>query len=110
MMFNNLELILDEVPILLVPQIEIRNGSKIWIAEGMSVKKTRKFKSDLTYTILNYNCDNLTECLLHETLHHYYPTSEETDIEIFTEMLWQKREYKKLFQNKIVEILGDYNL
>ena len=109
-MFKDLKTILEEIPILLVPQIEIRNGKDLWIAEGMAVKKTQKDQTILNYTILNYNCDDMAKGLLHESLHHYYPTAEEIDIDIFTELLWKKREYQKLFQGKIIEILGDYDL
>lgn len=108
-MFKDLEKISKEIQILLVPQIEIRNGKDIWIAEGMAVQKTKKDKI-INYTILNYNCDDIAKGLLHETMHHYYPTAEEIDIKIFTDLLWKKPDYKSLFQDKIVKILGDYDL
>ena len=106
-MFKDLEKILKEVPILLVPTISITRGNEILTAEGMAVRREREDGSVLRYTVLNYNCDDIVKGLLHETLHHYYPTAIEKDIEIFTDYLWNEKNqyYRKTFQNKIVGLL-----
>ena len=106
-MFKDLEKILKEVPILLWDRIVWRKGNDYYEAEAIAVSRK---KNNKRYTIMNYNCDNMAQVLLHETLHHYYPKAQETDIEIFTDLLWKKPDYRKLFQNKIVEKLGEYDL
>lgn len=106
-MLKGLKEILDEVPILLTDNILWHDKDYFYRAEAVAVRNKRK---NIRYTAMNYNCDHLAETLLHETLHHYYPTAEEKDVEIFTHCLWKKPEYKKEFQNKIVEVLSDYDL
>ena len=106
-MFKGLKKILEEVPILLVPAISVIRGDKIYTAEGMAIQRAREDGSVMKYTALNYNCDDMVKGLLHETLHHYYPTAIEKDVEIFTEYLWNEKNqyYRKIFQNKIVGLL-----
>ena len=109
-MFKHLEKIIKEIPILLVTSIEISRGDKVCTAEGMAVQRTREDGSILKYTALNYNCDDIAKGLLHESIHHYYGGTDEWYVEQLENIYWEKLEYRKLCQDKIVELCERFDL
>ena len=110
MMHNDLKTILKEIPILLVPEISMIRGNKILTAEGMAIQKTKKDGSVMKYTALNYNCDDIAKGLLHESIHHYYGGTDEWYVEQLENIYWKEPKYRKLCQDKIVEMCGEYDL
>lgn len=99
--------ILKEIPIILKDRIVWRTSKDSYFeAEAIALKNN---KLNLRYTIMNYNCDNLAQTLLHESLHHHYPEFPEKTIEKLTNIYW-KSEHRKLVQNKLIEKLGEYDL
>lgn len=110
MMFKHLEKILNEIPILIVPEIKVQRGNKILTAEGMAIQKQREDGSVMKYTALNYQCDDMVRGLLHESIHHYDVGASEWYIEQVENICWEKSQYRKLCQGKIVELCGRFNL
>lgn len=110
MMYKDLETILKEIPILLAPTISITRGNNNLIAEGMAIQKSRKDGSIMKYTVLNYQCDDIARGLLHESIHHYYGGTDEWYVEQVENKYWQDLKYRKLCQDKIVELCGRFEL
>lgn len=110
---KTLKKVLDEVPILMVDACFINNLSTTEFAlRGMAVRREREDGSYLRYTILNKDCDDVGYTLLHESTHHIYKHkrfSEEV-IENLTDYYWGNRVFRKLCQNRIVELHEKYNL
>ena len=104
---RDLKNVLKNVPIVLKNRIMWKSEDGYYEAEAIAI---RQKKGSMRYTIMNYNCDNLAQVLLHETLHHCRPTAEESEIENFTDFLWRRPKHRKIFQDKIVKVLGDYDL
>lgn len=104
---RDLKNVLKSVPIILKNRIMWKCEDGYYEAEAIALRNN---KTKSRYTIMNYNCDNLTQTLLHESLHHCRPKATEKEIEQFTDFLWRRLEHRKMFQDKIVKVLGDYDL
>ena len=63
MIFKDLENLLEEIPILLVPKIEVPLDFTYIFIEGMAISKTKPNQEVLKCTILNYHCDNIANGL-----------------------------------------------
>ena len=106
MFIKDLQKILEEIPIILKNRIVWKAKDGYYEAEAIALKNN---KTKLRYTIMNYNCDHLAETLLHESLHHHSPRHSDDTIDLLTNFYW-KNKHRKLCQNKIVEVLGKYDL
>lgn len=104
---RDLKNILKNVPIILQDKIVWKDEDGFYEAESLSLRHKKGYDR---LTILNYNCDDLAKTLLYESLHHDRPLAEEEEIEDFTDFLWERPEHRKMFQDKIVQKLGEYNL
>ena len=107
---NDLEKILKEIPILLVNGIIFQRDEVTYQCLGLAVKHMKDNGKIIQYTVLDYNCDDLANGLLHESLHHYHQGTTEQLIEDLTDYLWDEKEYKKLCQKKIVELCDRWGL
>jgi len=110
MMLKDLEKILKEIPILMAPVIAVQRNEGTWTAEGMAIQRTRDDGSVMKYTVINYNCDDAARGLLHESIHHYNGGTDEWYVKQVENLLWKKPEFRKLCQNKIVEMCERYDL
>lgn len=107
---KDLSRILEEIPILLVDGIFWHDKKYIYKSKAVAISRKRKDGSLLRYTILNYTCDNLAQNLLHESIHHICSEYHDTTVEALTDYFWDELNYRKICQNKIVELLGRMNL
>lgn len=64
----------------------------------------------LKYIILDQNCDDLANILLHESLHHTYPQFQEDWIEHLTSLYWNHSLMRSSAQNRMVKVLSGYDL
>ena len=110
MLIEQLETILKEIPILMTPVIAVERNNEIWTAAGMAIQRTRDDKTILKYTVINYDCDDIAKTLLHESIHHYYGGTDEWYVEQIENLLWDKPEFRKSCQNKIVELCERFDL
>ena len=110
MMIEDLEKILNEVPILMSNYLKGYDKGELRTAEGMVIQKLRDDGSIMKYTVINYNCDNMAKTLLHESIHHYYGGTDEWYVEQVEKLIWKLPEHRKLCQDKIVELCGRYDL
>ena len=98
---------MKNVPIILQDKIVWKDEDGFYESESLSLRYKKGYDR---LTILNYNCDNLAKTLLYESLNHDRPTAEENEIKDFTDFFWRKPEHRKMFQDKIVKVLSDYDL
>jgi len=124
---EELEKMLEEILILLVNNSEIKRGilkkygmdySILDMLENNTICGITIETEKLKYIVLNHECcDNLVYNLMHEKVHYSNPTIEpkfpepETGlVDIIAQRYWDTKEYRKIFQNKIVELCGRWNL
>ena len=108
-MIKDLNTILNEIPILMSPYLKGVDRGMLRTAEGVAVQRQKNGKT-LKYTVLNYNCDDLAKGLLHESIHHYDIQADEWYVKQVENLLWDKPQFRRSCQNKIVEMCERYDL
>lgn len=110
MMFKDLARILKDIPILFEPNLKGLDKGVMRTAEGVAVQRIDEDGFVMKYTVINYRCDDMVRTLLHESIHHYYGGTNEWYVEQLEKKYWDEPKYRKLCQEKIVELCGRWNL
>ena len=109
---KNLISIIENTPLALRPTIKIKNllgegFHDIYLVKGLTMETPLGEKG----VALSYECDNMTETLVHECLHVLYPTLSEKDVVKWTDMYYNTfPDVKRASQKRIVNKLNEYEV
>ena len=107
---NDLEQILEEIPILLISQIIVRKSDGFYTGLNLAVNKTKPDGTALRYTIIPHDCDDMVRSLLYASIQHYYGGLSEEHSTIAENLFWERPVYRKACQDKIVKLCEKHGL
>lgn len=103
--------IMKETPLALRPTIKIQQPLSggfydVYLVKGLTLDTPWEGKG----IALSYECDNMTETLVHEALHIKFPTYEENKIILLTKEFYKNNNIRKTAQKRIVDKLTEYEI
>lgn len=108
---TNLIDIIRETPLALRPTIKIQKHLSggfydIHLVKGLTIDTPWGGKG----IALSYECDNMSETLVHESLHIKFPSYEENKIILLTKDFYKNDKIRKTAQKRIVDKLTEYEI